>query len=114
MEIRPGIINQIKESTTKMYEDLTMEKLEEFIDEISKTKEKKDNLPPYGYVGGGLYHIGNGTYTNKKGFDEFEDSFYDAIRIMTKSIGNASIKIPEIGLRKLSKLEIKKIKQYGK
>ena len=114
MKIRPGISNQLNLSAIKMYQDLTIEKLESALDEILNIVEEKKNLPPYGYVGEGLYHIGNGCYCNKKGFDEFENSFYNAIRIISKPECNASIKIPEIGARSLSKLEIKRIKNEFK
>jgi len=33
---------------------------------------KSDDLPPLGPVGNGLYHIGGGAYTGKKGWDKFE------------------------------------------
>lgn len=46
--------------------------------------------------------------------DEFEGSFYDAIQVMIKSPVKVSAKTSRIGLRRLSKFEISKLKQYGK
>ena len=48
-----------------MYKKLTVELLDEVI------KEFNFNLQPIGYVGNGLYCIGQGTYTNEKGYREF-------------------------------------------
>lgn len=45
------------------YEKLTIELVEEAIKEL--------NIQPMGYVGNGLYCIGQGTYTNEKGYREF-------------------------------------------
>lgn len=88
-----------------MYNNLTVESLNKAIDEIASTMEEKNNLPPYGYVGGGLYHIGNGTYCNRKGFDEFEKE-------LSEQLDTYSLRwTPKIGLKRLSNVEIRKIKR---
>ena len=104
MEINPGISNQLSSSTLNMYNNLTVEKLNKALDEIFSTIVEKDNLPPYGYVGGGLYHIGNGAYCNRKGFDEFEKE-------LSAQLDTYSLRwTPKIGLKRLSNVEIRKIK----
>ena len=103
-KINPGVLNQMNSSTIKMYNNLTVESLNKAIDEIASTMEEKSSLPPYGHVGGGLYHIGNGVYCNKKGFDQFEKE-------LIKQLNTYAIKFsPEIGLKKLSRTKIRKIK----
>ena len=98
-------MKQNNHSTLNMYNNLTVEKLNKAIDEILSTMEEKDNLPPYGYVGGGLYHIGNGAYCNKRGFDEFEKE-------LVKQLGTYKLHwSPKIGLNRLSNAEIRKIKK---
>ena len=104
VKINTGISNQMNSATIKMYNNLTVESLNKAIDEIASTIEEKSDLPPYGYVGGGLYHIGNGAYCNKKGFDQFEKE-------LIAQLNTYAIKFsPEIGLKKLSKAKIRKIK----
>lgn len=104
MRINPGILNQINSATIKMYNNLTVEKIEEFLNEISHTKKEKSDLPPYGYVGGGLYHIGNGAYCNKKGFDQFEKELIAQLNTYTLRWS------PKVGLKRLSNIEIRRMK----
>lgn len=105
MKINPGVSNQLSSSTLSMYNNLTVEKLNKALDEIFSAITEKDNLPPYGYVGGGLYHIGNGAYCNRKGFDEFEKELSE--QLDTYSL----MWTPKIGLKRLSNVEIRKIKR---
>ena len=103
-KINPGVLNQMNSSTLSMYNNLTVEKLNKALDEIFSAITEKDNLPPYGYVGGGLYHIGNGAYCNRKGFDEFEKE-------LSEQLDTYSLRwTPKIGLKRLSNVEIRKIK----
>ena len=103
-KINTGISNQMNSATIKMYNNLTVESLNKAIDEIASTIEEKSNLPPYGYVGGGLYHIGNGAYCNRKGFDEFEKE-------LSEQLDTYMLRwTPKIGLNRLSNVEIRKIK----
>ena len=104
MEINPGVLNQMNPSTLNMYSNLTVERLNKALDEIFSTIAEKDKLPPYGYVGGGLYHIGNGAYCNRKGFDKFEKE-------LIAQLDTYMLKwTPKIGLKRLSNIEIRKIK----
>ena len=103
-KINPGVLNQMNSTTIKMYNNLTVESLNKAIDEIASTMEEKSNLPPYGHVGGELYHIGNGVYCNKKGFDQFEKELTSQLNIYTLRWS------PKVGLKRLSKTEIRKIK----
>lgn len=57
------------------------------------------------YLGGGLYHIGNGAYCNRKGFDEFE-------RELIVQLDTYMLRwTPKIGLNRLSNAKIRKIKR---
>ena len=103
-KINPGVLTQMNSSTLKMYNNLTVESLNKAIDEIASTMEEKSSLPPYGYVGGGLYHICNGAYCNKKGFDQFKKE-------LTAQLNTYTLRwSPKVGLKRLSKTEIRKIK----
>ena len=104
MKINPGVSNQLSSSTLNMHNNLTVDKLNKPFDEIFSTIVEKNNLPPYGYVGGGLYHIGNGAYCNRKGFDEFEKE-------LIAQLDTYMLRwTPKIGLKRLSNVEIRKIK----
>lgn len=56
---------------------LTLEKLTEILKGIFENQPDKYDNPtfpfPVGYVGNGMYHIGNGTMTGKKGWIDFNE-----------------------------------------
>jgi len=104
-----GVSGQIKTATTYSYNKLTLKILEDFIDEISGKEEKRKNLPPYGHIGSGLYHIGDGCYCNRKGFIEFEKEFMKSLKLVGTT-SNLFVNLPKIGLFSTNKEDIKKIK----
>lgn len=77
--VHPGVLNQFKAATIADYSKLTAEALEDYLFELM-TKEQTKGLSPYGYIGCGLYHIGGGCCTGKKGFDMFEKELKKSIK----------------------------------
>ena len=60
---------------------------EEWSDKLKKEfakidKELKEDPPvPIGHVGNGMYHLGDGVYTGKIGFEQFSEELRKAYKI---------------------------------